>query len=341
MKLEAAVFGTIAVLVVSLSFINIPQKEASLPNLGKAPELAGIKAWLNSEPLSVEKLKGKVILVDFWTYSCINCIRTLPYLNAWHEKYAGKGLIIIGVHTPEFEFEKDYNNVKSAVEKYGIKYPVAQDNDYATWRAYKNNYWPRKYIVDTRGDIRYDHIGEGGYEETEKVIIALLKESSADVKENMTEIKQDVDFSNIGTPELYLGYKFARAPLGNGEGFSPGSIVDYKDTEITNGNIVYLSGQWKNEEDRIVAVRDSRLFLVYKAKDVNIVAGGNATIRVLLDGKPLATNYFGKDVIIKESTAVAIDSHRLFNIVSTPAYGTHLLELVASPGFEMYAFTFG
>ena len=171
---EVLVVAAIAAFVVIGSvFIGVPNMSGTLPFAGKAPELAA-GSWINSQPLSIADLKGKVVMVDFWTYSCINCIRTLPHMNAWQEKYADKGLIIIGIHTPEFEFEKNYANVKFAVEKYGIKYPVVQDNDYKTWRAYGNSYWPRKYLIDKEGNIRYDHIGEGGYEETEKVIQQLL-----------------------------------------------------------------------------------------------------------------------------------------------------------------------
>src|ERR671925_1793917 len=144
-----------------------------------APELTKITGFINSEQITLADLRGKVVLVDFWTYSCINCIRTIPYLNAWHEKYADQGLVIVGVHTPEFEFEKDYNNVQAAVEKFHIRYPVAQDNEKGTWEAYENRYWPRKYLIDTEGYVRYDHIGEGGYAETEKVIQSLLRERNA------------------------------------------------------------------------------------------------------------------------------------------------------------------
>lgn len=142
----------------------------------KAPEFDRVTGYLNTKPIGLSDLKGKVVLVDFWTYSCINCIRTIPYLVDWNEKYADKGLAIVGVHAPEFEFEKNIENVKEAVERFGIKYPVIQDNDKGTWNAYQNQYWPRKYIVDNEGYVRYDHIGEGGYAETEKVIQSLLQE---------------------------------------------------------------------------------------------------------------------------------------------------------------------
>src|ERR671931_112850 len=185
----------------------------------KAPEFAQVDGYINTynnSPLKLSSLKGKVVLVDFWTYSCINCIRTIPYLNAWYEKYADDGLVIVGVHTPEFEFEKDYNNVKAAVEKFEIKYPVVQDNDRGTWAAYENRYWPHKYLIDSEGYIRYDHIGEGGYAETEKVIQSLLTERAASMGVNSTidqsisnpENAQSINFDQINTPELYFGYQF-------------------------------------------------------------------------------------------------------------------------------------
>ncbi len=338
MRAEIIVFGIIAVAVIAASFIAIPPTTvaASLPNLGPAPELAGISGWINSQPFNISSQRGKVVLVDFWTYSCINCVRTLPYLKSWHEKYPE--LVIIGVHTPEFEFEKDYDNVKAAVEKYSIKYPVAQDNDYATWRAYKNRYWPRKYLIDREGNIRYDHIGEGAYEETEKAIQSLLG-----MKNGMTDISSDVNFSQIGTPELYLGYGFARAPLGNPEGFQPGNVVNYRMTNITQANTIYLSGVWKNEQDRMISQGPSRLFLVYRAKNVNIVAGGpvndanasgSSEINVFVDGEP-ANGSDAKDGLAR------ISEHRLYNIVEGNDYSLHTLEIDAEPGFELYTFTFG
>ncbi|KHO48390.1 MAG: thiol-disulfide isomerase [archaeon GW2011_AR5] len=299
---------------------------STLQNLGAAPELAGISGWINSVPTNISSQRGKVVLIDFWTYSCINCIRTLPYLEEWHEKYPE--LVIIGVHTPEFEFEKDYNNVKSAVEKYGLKYAIAQDNDRETWKAFGNLYWPRKYLIDREGNIRYDHIGEGSYEETEKAIQSLLG-----VSREMSNVSS-VDFSGIGTPELYLGYLFARAPLGNPEGFQPGNVVNYRIANITRANTIYLSGVWKNEQDRMVAYGPSRLFLVYKAKNVNIVAGGNSTIDVFVDGVP------SNGVDVKDGSG-SISSHRLYNIAEGNDYEVHTLEIDAEPGFELYTFTFG
>ncbi len=337
---EIMVFAIIIVFIAAASIIiNVPQQQnyqSSLPNLGKAPELIETQNWINSEPLKIEDLKGKVVIVDFWTYTCINCIRTLPYLNGWHGKYADKGLVIIGIHTPEFEFEKDYNNVKAAVEKYGIKYAVVQDNNYATWRAYKNNYWPRKYIIDKDGNIRYDHIGEGGYEETEKVIQELLKEANpyAKLLNNMTNISSDTDFSQIGTPEIYLGYAFSRNQLGNSEGFSPNKFVDYIPANITKANAFYLEGLWLNNADNMESATKGKVSLIYKAKRANIVAGGSANIIIKINNVTAE----GDDVV--DGTA-NISEERLYNIVSSDNYDIKLLEIQTTPGLKLYTFTFG
>ena len=188
---------------------NVDLKDGIFP---KSPELVGISGYLNTdETITIKNLtqQGKVVLIDFWTYTCINCIRTLPYLTSWDEKYRDQGLVIIGVHTPEFGFEKEYENVQDALEKYNIKYPVVQDNDYATWTAFQNRYWPHKYLIDTDGYIRYDHIGEGSYEETEEKIKELLSEIGRDVQdiETTEEVKQSS--IPVRTPELYAGYSFA------------------------------------------------------------------------------------------------------------------------------------
>lgn len=341
MNAELKVFGILGAVIALMFLFSLPSEifNSGSQNTRKAPELAAGR-WINSEPLALEKLRGKVVLLDFWTYSCINCIRTLPYLKQWHEKYSGKGLVIIGVHTPEFEFEKDYGNVKNAVERYGIEYAVVQDNDYATWNAYGNKYWPRKYLIDKDGYIRYDHIGEGAYEETERMIVSLLNEIGP-VSTNISAIAQNTSFLEIGTPELYLGYRFARE-LGNEEGFSPENIVDYKSTAIVRANTIYLSGKWLNREDRIVSVENSSLSLVYKAKDVNIVAGGNSSIEILADHRPLPKEFLGRDAKLENNFSMAeIGGERLYNIVSASRAETHLLEIRAEPGFGLYTFTFG
>ena len=316
-----------------------------------APELTNVNGYINSEPITLADLRGKVVLVDFWTYSCINCIRTIPYLNAWHEKYADNGLVIVGVHTPEFEFEKDYNNVKAAVEKFDIKYPVAQDNEKGTWEAYENRYWPRKYLIDNEGYIRYDHIGEGAYAETEKVIQSLLAERTQYIGANVTidqsisnpESSQSVNFDRINTPELYFGYEYSRAPLGNSEGYQPDQVVNYTvsdDTKIVP-NSIYLAGEWKNNADHMELQSEvGRIVLSYSAKAVNIVAGGKGELHILEDNSPLDDSSSGTD--ISEDGTVKIDGQRLYNVVEHEEYGNHQIAIdVAGRGFQIYTFTFG
>ncbi|MFH1977765.1 MAG: thioredoxin family protein [Candidatus Aenigmatarchaeota archaeon] len=340
MRVEYIVFGVIIVGVIVLSLFNFGGGGSNYTNQGTAPDLVGISGWINTEPLSLDQLRGKVVLIDFWTYSCINCIRTLPHLKGWHERYSDDGLVIIGVHTPEFEFEKDYNNVKAAVENYGLEYAIAQDNDYATWQAYGNRYWPRKYILDAQGNIRYDHIGEGGYEETERVIQDLLKEANYQINETIGSSDSGPGLRPIGfTPELYFGYNFARAPLGNPEGLSPGGTVDYQKIDVTQPNIIYLEGQWTNGPDGMTAVGNGKVFLRYTAKSVNIVAGGSGNAKILADGNVLSETNVGTDV--NQDSSIDVTGRKLYNIVSTVNYESHLLEIQAEDGFEIYTFTFG
>jgi thiol-disulfide isomerase/thioredoxin len=316
-----------------------------------APELTKITGFINSEPITLADLRGKVVLVDFWTYSCINCIRTIPYLNAWYEKYADNGLVIVGVHTPEFEFEKDYNNVRAAVEKFDIRYPIAQDNEKETWKAYENRYWPRKYLIDTDGYVRYDHIGEGAYAETEKVIQSLLAERTEYIGANGTidqsisnpESSQSVNFDRINTPELYFGYGYSRAPLGNSEGYQPDQVVNYtvpEDTKIVP-NRIYLAGEWKNNADHMELQSEvGRIVLSYSAKAVNIVAGGKGELHILEANSPLDDSSSGTD--ISEDGTVKIDGQRLYNVVEHEGYGSHQIAIeVAGRGFQIYTFTFG
>jgi thiol-disulfide isomerase/thioredoxin len=326
----------------------------------KAPEFDKVTGYINTKPINLSDLKGKVVLVDFWTYSCINCIRTIPYLVDWNEKYADKGLVIVGVHAPEFEFEKNIDNVKVAVKKFGIKYPVIQDNDRGTWNAYQNQYWPRKYIVDSGGYLRYDHIGEGGYAETEKVIQSLLQERSAQlsldsslpstnnntISETTTipENVQSVDFSKIYSPELYFGYQFARAPLGNPEGFKPDQTVNYSLSDIDSDikpNVIYLDGTWKNNADNMeLQSNTGSIALVYSAKSVNMVAGGNGEVSISEDGSTLLGKYRGED--LSEEGKFTIDGQRLYNLSVHDNYGAHSIVIdVKGKGFQAYTFTFG
>ncbi len=315
----------------------------------KAPKLVGITNYLNTTPEKLnEEIKGKVVLYDIWTYSCINCIRTLPYITAWSDKYSDQGLLIVGIHSPEFEFEKDPDNVRMAVEKYGIDYPVVMDNDMKTWKAFENRYWPRKYIADHEGFLRYDHIGEGGYQETEKIIQQLLKERAAAIGITVDSTSSLVDIeefqhSMFRTPELYFGYKFAqnRNQLGSDEGFQPGKIVSYYEPANIDLHKFYPIGDWKNYEDSMELVSDmGSIKLLYNAKEVNIVTENSAELEILLDGKPLPVEYSGKD--IEDNNILRVTEAGLYNIISSKASASHLMEInVKGKGFQIFTFTFG
>ena len=360
------VFGVIiaaGLVMVGLIFSGLDQKVESstvfeevnsLQNLDKskfkkAPELVGIANYLNTTPEELrEEIKGKVVLYDIWTYSCINCIRTLPYITAWNDKYSDQGLLIVGIHSPEFEFEKDVNNVKMAIEKHGISYPVAMDNDMETWKAFENRYWPRKYIADHEGYLRYDHIGEGRYQETEKVIQQLLQERAAslgiqvDSTSTLVDI-EEFEHSMFRTPELYFGYKFAqnRNQLGSEEGFQPGKIISYSEPENVDLHKFYLIGDWKNYEDSMELTSEvGSIKLLYNAKEVNIVTENRAELEILLDGKPLPREYSGKD--ISDGNLLHVTEAGLYNIITSDSSASHLIEInVKGKGFQIFTFTFG
>jgi cytochrome c biogenesis protein CcdA/thiol-disulfide isomerase/thioredoxin len=301
-------------------------EEGELSDRGPAPEFAGIEGWINSPPLTIEGLRGKVVLIDFWTYSCINCLRTLPYLKQWDETYRDKGLVIVGVHTPEFAFEHERSNVEDAVKRLGLAYPVALDPDFGTWEAWSNRYWPAKYLIDRAGRVRFAHFGEGDYEKTEKAIRTLLAEPDLPAL-----VSNDVDAEapgDVQTPETYLGSE--RLAGYYGSPITVGREVDYAFAEALPANGVSYAGRWTVEGERIVAGADARLRLRYWAGNANLVlgtSGKSGTVDVLLDGKPVKT--------------VTVDKDDLYRLTDLPTAGEHLLELRFSPGVEAYAFTFG
>ncbi len=323
----------------------IPIDEGQYPI---APDLVGIAGYVNTAPDDLKsEMKGKVVLYDFWTYSCINCIRTFPYLKAWDDKYADKGLLIIGVHSPEFEFEKDINNVKMATQKYGIMYPVVLDSDHQTWNAFGNRYWPAEYITDYLGHIRHTHFGEGDYDQTEKVIQQLLDERAHYLGLNVNANTSLVNllphqFSDQQTPELYFGYDFAtgRSFIGNQQGFQPEKVVTYSLPSNFVQDHFYLEGDWQNLSDNMKSVSDNgKIILLYYAKDVHVVATGPGTdIQILLDGNPITGSNAGQDV---QNGTAHIAENRLYNIVSSQQAGAHTLILITKPGFQIYTFTFG
>jgi thiol-disulfide isomerase/thioredoxin len=270
----------------------------------------------------MQQLRGKVVLVDFWTYSCINCLRTLPHLEAWDRAYRKAGLTIVGVHSPEFAFEHVPDNVRSAVHRLGVRYPVALDNSFATWRAYSNDYWPAEYLIDRTGRVRHEHYGEGSYGETERLIRELLGEKAGVARTSVA----DTTPQELTTPESYLGYarldRFANGP----------PIVDtaarYRFPQRLGQDELAYAGTWTVEPSRIVAGADARLRLRFQARNVFLVLGGRGIVNVLVDGRRLRTVHVS-------------GTPRLYTLARFPRPTRGLLELRASPSVEGYAFTFG
>jgi cytochrome c biogenesis protein CcdA/thiol-disulfide isomerase/thioredoxin len=306
---------------------NMPSysKKIEFSNFGQAPEFIGINSWLNSESLSISKLKGKVVLVDFWTYSCINCIRTLPHITKLYETYKDKGLVIVGVHTPEFPFEKITSNVERALRQYNISYPVAQDNDYSTWNAYANRYWPAKYLVDQNGTIVYTHFGEGNYIETENAIRQLLGlNAMADSLEEINTI------GTIGSPEMYFGT--ARLDNLSSEQIPSAAATEYSLPEKLQINNFALEGKWKFDSEKITLDGDEgaiklrfsagKIFLVASNPDIDTI------LSITVDGQ--------------KQPDVTVRASELYTLFNSSEYKDHTIEImIKGKGFSAFTFTFG
>jgi cytochrome c biogenesis protein CcdA/thiol-disulfide isomerase/thioredoxin len=312
-----------------------------LPVLGTAPEFASPGPWLNTggRPLSLARLRGRVVLVDFWTYTCINCIRTFPYLKAWDARYRKAGLTIVGVHTPEFPFEHDTGNVKHAVAADGLRYPVVQDNNYGTWTAYGNQYWPAEYLIDARGRVRYTHFGEGDYDKDERAIRTLLAERGAERLPGGLAKVHALHPPRLATPETYVGTGRA---LGYVTGPQSGTH-DYGTPPSALGlNQFALGGVWQETKESGMAVRSSSINLEFQAQRVYVVLGPppgrSALVQVLLNGKPIPPDVAGDDV---HGGVVTVDRQRLYNVVSLPSPGRGYLSLRVQNGVSAYSFTFG
>lgn len=319
-----------------------------------APEFAGITRWLNSQPLTMAGLRGQVVLVDFWTYTCINCLRTLPYIREWNSKYAGNGLVIVGVHSPEFEFEKREEGVREAIVRESVAWPVAMDNDFNTWRAYENRYWPHKFLIDHNGRIVYDHIGEGAYDETEEMI-----------RKALTNAGYDVSGSTVGgtietrgprtrtTRELYTGLGWSGGEYLGNELLRADDEALYQDDGAREDGRFYIHGAWEFDSEsmrhgRVTSSLDDYVALQYKAASVNAVMrpeGGSAfPVVATLDGGPIPEGLRGDDIVVDESgrTYFVAEDARMYNVVRGPTVSTHDLKLrVDSDGFVLYTFTFG
>ncbi|MGE8186273.1 cytochrome c biogenesis protein DipZ [Pseudomonas sp. NPDC086278] len=323
----------------------------ALPIEGNLPELDGAVQWLNSPPLTAQALKGKVVLVDFWTYSCINCLRTLPYVKAWAEKYRDQGLVVIGVHAPEFAFERNVNNVTKAMKDLGINYPVAIDNDFKVWRAFNNEYWPAHYFADAQGRIRYHHFGEGEYAESERVIQQLLREAGASkvadglINADAKGVQLAPDMNEVQSPETYVGYQRAEHFVPE-TSLVPDQVSAYTAPPQLALNDWGLEGQWNVGSERATSgASASRIVYRFHARDLHLVLGPGADgkpvrFKVLIDGKPPGDAH-GTDVAADGSGSVT--EQRLYQLVRQSGGvtdRTFTIEFL-DPGVSAYAFTFG
>jgi cytochrome c biogenesis protein CcdA/thiol-disulfide isomerase/thioredoxin len=344
------IFGVLMIVVALAMFLNLDRKFetwilAVFPNYGagltkiestaivqkqlspmeNAPELIGGQQWFNSKPLTISQLRGKVVLVDFWTYTCINCIRTFPYTKAWWVKYKDKGFVLVGVHTPEFEFEKDATNVGRAIKDFGITYPVVQDNNYTIWNAYGNQYWPADYLIDKKGVIRDTHFGEGDYDATEKKIQELLGIS--------LPIKNPTYRVGTQTPETYLGLNRLGALSSPETPVTDGSVQTFTVPDLVPYNTFAFAGSWTESPERAMPGKGASLVYHFDATDVYLVMrpkveGTPGKVQVYVDGK--LTDTF------------TVDTDRLYTLIQLPAQGEHVLQLKFLDGpLELYAFTFG
>jgi cytochrome c biogenesis protein CcdA/thiol-disulfide isomerase/thioredoxin len=314
---------------------------ASLPRYGRAPEFTGTQRWFNTpggRPLSLESLRGHVVLIDFWTYTCINCLRTLPYLEAWDARYRRDGLVIVGVHSPEFPFERDAGNVAAAIKREGIRYPVVQDNQLKTWNAWGNQYWPAEYLIDAQGQVRHVHFGEGEYDKSEMAIRSLLIEAGHRNPGAMATPEGALHPTALATPETYLG-------LARAQRFEPPPLAGTR-TYAVPGKLATshfaLSGTWHESAMAATAGIGAAVHAAIVGKDAYLVLsppkGGVGRVTVELDGKPIAPDREGADV---HHGSVRVDRQRLYHLVSAPRSEHHALTLRFSSGVSGYAFTFG
>ncbi len=301
---------------------GVVQGSVDFKDVGPAPELKGINQWLNSDPLTIASLKGKVVLIDFWTFSCINCIRTLPYVTKWYDTYHDKGFVIIGVHTPEFAFEKEASNVRDAINRFNIKYPVAMDNNYSTWNAFSNQYWPAEYLINKEGHVVYTHFGEGNYDHTENAIRELLNMPDS------TSAKTS-ELGNIQSPEMYFGTSRLQNLSSSQKPSSTPYTYQLPPTLALNN--FALDGQWQFDGEKATLVGDTgKIKLHFSSGKVFIVAqsGKPVTLKILVDGKPQL------DVVVNKS--------QLYQLFDSTDYSEHTIEItIPSGGLDAFTFTFG
>lgn len=323
--------------------------DGPLPDEGPFPGLDGATLWLDGSPLTPADLEDKVVLVDFWTYSCINCVRTAPFVEAWHRRYAKDGLVVVGVHTPEFAFEREPANVRRAVREQDLTYEIALDNDWAIWRAFENRFWPAHYLRDAQGRLRYHHFGEGGHMETEAAIRKALIEAGADLTPDWSDVALDdrqmqADFSAVFTPETYLGYGRAKGFASPG-GFVENDPADYATPATFERNEWGLEGRWQVERERAIARQEgARLTISFAARDANLVLGSldgrPKRARILLDGKAPGDD---AGVDVDPDGRFTITNERLYQLVRQEKGSTRrvLTIVLEDADAAAYAFTFG
>ncbi len=351
MKIRVKPFGVFLMVVVA-SLAGLLLWSGGAVGLGRPAPAFPKARWINSKPLTMKDLKGKVVLVDFWEYTCINCIRTLPYLKAWNKRYAPYGLVIVGVHTPEFKASAEPSNVEAAVRRFGITYPVLLDDQYKTWTAYGNLYWPREYLIDRKGIIRYDHVGEGEYGRTEAEIQKLLREGGTCPDIPLMKPVRAVDSPGAvcyrTTAETYIGSD--RGQLANTGGYGGPRVRRYvaPAPRVLPDGRPALSGRWSAHPQYCEAEGPyASLYLRYHAAGCYVVAdAGNRrsfnTMEVLLDGQPVPAALRGSDVVQKHGrTFVTLGRTRLYRLVDGNVFGRHVVELKPEPGARFYSFTFG
>ncbi len=343
-RLIALVLSSLFVGVAILAIERPWQATGCGENSAGTPDFCGEQSWINSEPLTLQELDGQVVLVDFWTYTCINCIRTFPHLTELYDTYEPYGLVIVGVHTPEFIFEKQRDNVEAAVIKYGINYPVVQDNDYRIWDNYHNRFWPAHYLMDSSGKVVDTHFGEGGYAETEaKVRELLIAAGATDLPPAFEGAEGGVRGTDI-TPELYAGYGRQASAIGNPEGYRPEQVVDYHASDAPERDRIYFDGPWHNGDQAMTAQADGAFYLRFHAGAVNavIVPGGaeGTCAPVRLDGQPITEELAGSDVRFDRGVpCVLLTAEDSFDLYAGPVE-EHTLSVDVTAGFELYSFAF-
>jgi thiol-disulfide isomerase/thioredoxin len=333
-----------------MSFLGV-RRHAPLPAEGYLPGFEGATGWLNSPPLTAEGLRGKVVLVDFWTYTCINWLRTLAYVRAWAERYQDRGLVVVGVHTPEFPFEQDVDNVRQAAEGMKVSYPIALDSDYAVWRAFSNRYWPAIYIADAQGRIRHHQFGEGGYDDCERGIQQLLREAGVDrTADDLVALTPDgfeaqADWTNLRSPETYLGYAQGQNFASHG-----GAVIGVPSTYVAPDTLMLnqwaLSGDWTiDSRASVLNGAGGRIAFRFHARDVHLVMGPTAPgapvpFSVLVDGQPPGDAH-GLDV--DEEGHGTVSQQRLYQLIRErgPIADRTFEITFSAPGAEAYVFTFG